>query len=195
MSWGFRPREAWGLSLQESSFSRPSKLAAPRPGDTAPSQAPMSSSAISAPLRTPRIQGVVRSLGPARRPGGAQGTGRPPRSLNRGSPAPPPAELSGCSPAPAPSCGSPVPRGPIERRARGSQVSPSEKTPRSLRLPSADAQGRPTRLLYPQSEEGESELDLEGALFSLRTREQQRNPGVKTLVKTGSWKSRMELQS
>lgn len=117
------------MSLQESSFSRPSKLAAPRPGDTSPSQAPMSSSAISAPLRTPRIQGVVRSLGPARRPGGAQGTGRPPRSLNRGSPAPPPAELSGCSPAPAPSCGSPVPRGPIERRARGSQVSPPRRRP------------------------------------------------------------------
>ena len=167
MSWGWRPREAWGLSLQESSFSRPRKLAAPRPGDTAPSQAPMSSSAISAPLRAPRMQGMVRSLGPARRPRGARRTGRPPRALNRGSPAPPPAELSGCSPAPAPSCGSPVPRGPSERRARDSQVSPSEKTPRNLRLPSADAQGGPTWRLYPHSPRRGSELDLERALFGL----------------------------
>lgn len=155
------------MSLQESSFSRPRKLAAPRPGDTAPSQAPMSSSAISAPLRAPRMQGMVRSLGPARRPRGAQGTGRPPRALNRGSPAPPPAELSGCSPALAPSCGSLVPRGPSERRARGSQFSPSEKTPRNLRLPSADAQGGPTWRLYPPSPRGGSELDLERALFGL----------------------------
>lgn len=113
------------------------------------------------------MQGMVRSLGPARRPRGAQGTDRPPCALNRGSPAPPPAERSGCSPAPAPSCGSPIPRGPSERRARGSQASPSEKTPRGLRPLSADAQGGLTWRLSPHNPRGRSELDLEGALFGL----------------------------
>ena len=183
------------MSLQESSFSHTRKLAAPRLGpgleDTAPSQAPMSSSAISAPLRAPGMQGMVRSRSPARRPGGAQGTGRPPRALNRGSPAPPPAERSGCSPAPAPSRGSPVPRGPSERRARGRQASPSDKTPpgvsaRGLQMPRGVQLGA-----FPHTVRG-GDLNLTWrGRYSVywRTREQQGNPGVKTLVKPGSWRS------
>ena len=112
------------------------------------------------------MEGVVRPLGPDRRPGGAQGMGCPRRALNCGSPAPPPAERSGCSSAPASSCGSPLPGGRSARCAQGSQLSPWEEIPEVFGPPVCGGQG--VRLgAFPGRVQGDLNLDLEGALFGL----------------------------